>query len=75
MLAYSIEHALTSKLITRVIVSTDSKQYMEIARAYGSETPFIRPAEHARDESLDIDVFSHALSWLNEKESGQPHER
>ena len=57
MLAYSIEHALQSKLINRVIVSTESEEYAEIAREYGAETPFIRPIEYAQDQSIDIDVF------------------
>lgn len=72
MMAYSIEHALKSKLITRIIVSTDSEQYMEIAQRYGAETPFIRPMEFARDESLDIDVFYHALTWLRDNEGYLP---
>ncbi|WP_167956035.1 acylneuraminate cytidylyltransferase [Anaerosporobacter faecicola] len=68
MLAYSIEHALQSELINRVIVSTDSEEYAEIARQYGAETPFIRPAEYAQDHSLDIDVFYHCLAYLKETE-------
>jgi len=72
MIAYSIEQALSSKLITRVIVSTDSTKYMEIARLYGAETPFIRPGEFARDESPDIDVFYHALTWLRDHENYIP---
>lgn len=68
MMAYSIEHALNSKLINRVIVSTDSEEYAEIARQYGAEVPFIRPAEYATDTALDIDVFRHALTFLKETE-------
>ena len=43
LIAYSIEHALDTPEINRVIVSTDSKEYAKIARDYGAETPFIRP--------------------------------
>lgn len=68
MIAYSIEHALNSKYINRVIVSTDSEEYAEIARKYGADVPFIRPAEYATDTALDLDVFKHALSYLKEKE-------
>jgi len=68
MIAYSIEHGLKSKYINRVIVSTDSEQYADIARSYGAEVPFIRPAEYATDTALDIDVFRHALTYLREKE-------
>ena len=69
MLAYSIEHALKSRLINRVILSTDSEKYAEIGRQFGAEVPFIRPAEFATDTSLDIDVFRHALLWLKENEN------
>lgn len=68
MLAHSIEHAKQSKFITRVIVSTDSEQYAEIAGEYGAEVPFLRPAEYATDTALDYDVFYHALTWLMENE-------
>ena len=69
MIAYSVEHALRSKLIDRVVVSTDSPVYQEIARRYGAETPFLRPAEISMDASLDIEVFDHALWWLAENEN------
>lgn len=72
MLAYSIEHALQAKCIDRVIVSTDSEEYAKIAKKYGAETPFIRPAELAADTSLDIDVFEHALKYLEENEGYLP---
>lgn len=72
MIAYSIEHALESKLINRVIVSTDSEQYAQIAKYYGAEVPFLRPAEYATDTALDYDVFFHALTWLKEHEGYQP---
>lgn len=72
MLAYSIEHGLKTQYIDRVIVSTDSEKYAEIAKKYGAEVPFIRPAEYAADTSLDIDVFKHALSYLKEKEDYIP---
>lgn len=64
MLAHSIEHAKASKYINRIIVSTDSEEYAEIARRFGAETPFIRPEEISRDESLDIEVFEHLLEFL-----------
>ncbi len=68
MIAYSIEHALSSKYINRVIVSTDSEEYAEISRQYGAEVPFIRPKEYATDTALDFDVFKHALTYLKDKE-------
>lgn len=72
MIAYTIEHALQSRLINRVIVSTDSEEYAEISRKYGAEVPFIRPNSLAADDSLDIDVFKHALTYLEEAEQYYP---
>lgn len=72
MIAYSIEHALASKKIDRVIVSTDSEKYAKIAKEYGAETPFLRPKEYATDTALDIDVFQHTLSYLEESEKYIP---
>lgn len=69
MLAYSIEHGLKSKFINRVLLSTDNEDYARIGREYGAEVPFIRPSEYAQDNSLDIDVFYHCLSYLKEKEN------
>lgn len=72
MLAYSIKHGLDASKVTRVIVSTDSEKYAEIARKYGAEVPFMRPKEIASDTSLDIEVFEHALKYLWEKEKYMP---
>lgn len=72
MIAYSIEHGLKAECIDRVIVSTDSEKYADIARRYGAEVPFIRPAEYATDTALDIDVFRHALTFLKENEGYEP---
>lgn len=72
MLAYSIEHAKESRLVNRIIVTTDSEEYAKIAREYGAEVPFIRPAELATDTALDIDVFRHALMWLKDNEGYEP---
>lgn len=68
MLAYSIEQAKKSKYINRIIVSTDSEHYAKIAREYGAEVPFLRPAEYATDTSLDLEVFQHALEFLKKEE-------
>lgn len=72
LLAYSIEHARQSRLVNRIIVSTDSEQYASIAAAYGAEIPFLRPAEISGDSSLDIDVFEHALNFLRREEGYEP---
>ena len=72
LIAYSIEAALATTGITRVVVSTDSEEIAEVARRYGAEVPFLRPAAYAADHSLDLDVFVHALTWLQENENYIP---
>jgi CMP-N,N'-diacetyllegionaminic acid synthase len=64
LISYSIAAALQSKLVTRVICSTDSEEIAEVAKHYGAEVPFLRPTELAQDDSPDIDFFVHALSEL-----------
>ena len=72
LIAWSIAAALQSKLVTRVIVSTDDEEIAAVARAWGAETPFIRPAEFAEDRTTDLPVFEHALKWLAENEGYRP---
>lgn len=72
LLVHSIEHAHASHLIDRVIVSTDSPRYADIARAAGAEVPFLRPAALSGDHSTDLEVFTHALQWLEEHEHALP---
>jgi CMP-N,N'-diacetyllegionaminic acid synthase len=72
LIAYSIEHGRTSRLVTRTVVSTDDAEIAAVARAYGGDVPFLRPAEYAQDMSPDIDVFKHALQWLADHESYRP---
>jgi N-acylneuraminate cytidylyltransferase len=72
LIAYSIEQARTSRLVTRTIVSTDDAEIAAVARAHGGEVPFLRPAQYAQDMSPDIDVFKHALQWLVDHEGYRP---
>jgi CMP-N,N'-diacetyllegionaminic acid synthase len=64
LIAYAIGAALESSFIADVIVSTDDPEIAEIARTWGAETPFLRPAELATDAAKQIDVIHHALEWL-----------
>jgi N-acylneuraminate cytidylyltransferase len=72
LIAYSIAAALQAKTVTRVIVSTDDEEIAAVAREYGAETPFLRPAEFAQDNSTDQPLFQHALQWLAEHEGYKP---
>jgi CMP-N,N'-diacetyllegionaminic acid synthase len=72
LLAHSVEHGLTARNVDRVLVSTDSPRYRELALAAGAEAPFLRPAALAGDHSTDLEVFAHALEWLEEHEGYRP---
>ena len=72
LIAWSIAAAKQSRLVTRVIVSTDDEEIAEVAREWGAETPFFRPAELAQDKTTDLPVFEHALKWLEEIEGYHP---
>ncbi len=64
IIAWSIEAAVATGLFARVIVSTDSEAIAAVAREYGAETPFVRPAVLADDFTTTADVLLHALGWL-----------
>lgn len=72
LMVYSIAAGLQSNLVTRVIVSTDDREIAAIARQWGAETPFLRPEEFARDDTLDLPVAIHCLTWLAENENYRP---
>jgi CMP-N-acetylneuraminic acid synthetase len=72
LIAWSIEHALAVTRIERVIVSTDSEEIAAVARDYGAEVPFIRPADLALDDSHEWLAWRHALNYLRETTSSLP---
>ena len=72
MIAYAIAACKMCKGIDRIIVSTDSQEYAEIANYYGAETPFLRPAEISGDNSTDIEFMEHAITYLAEQEGKVP---
>jgi N-acylneuraminate cytidylyltransferase len=72
LLAYSIEAGLKARLVDRVIVSTDDEEIAEVARAWGAEVPFLRPASLAGDATPDLPVFQHAIDWLETHAGGVP---
>ena len=61
LMAYTIEQALQSGLFEHVVVSTDSDEIAEMAKTYGAEAWFLRPAELATDEAPKLPVIRHAF--------------
>ena len=66
LLQWSIELALKSPKIQRVIVSTDDHQIADIARNNGAEVPFMRPSKFSCDDSPGIDPVLHALDMMDD---------
>ena len=64
MIEWSIAACLASKVIDRVVVSTDSKSYARMAEAMGAEVPFLRPEEISGDNSTDYQFIIHALDFF-----------
>jgi YrbI family 3-deoxy-D-manno-octulosonate 8-phosphate phosphatase len=72
LIVWSIAAAKQSELVTRIIVSTDDPAIAAVAREYGAEAPFLRPAEISQDTTTDLPVFEHALKWLEDVEGYRP---
>ncbi len=72
LMYYTIKAAQKSKLIDRLIISTDSEEMAEVARGYGVEVPFIRPKELAEDDTMDHPVFEHALKYMSKEHGYNP---
>ena len=68
LISYTIEQALKSKYIDRVIVSTEDLEIAEISKSFGAEVPFLRPQELAQDDTLGIEPIIHAVNYLNGEE-------
>ena len=68
LIAYTIEAALKSKKITRIIVSTDCPKIAKISKKYGAEVPFLRPKEISTDRSGKFEVCQHTINFLAKEE-------
>lgn len=72
IIAYAIQAAQEAALFDRIVVSTDDEEIAAVARSYGAETPFVRPAELADDHATTMDVVRHGVEWLTDQ--GRPVE-
>lgn len=69
LIAYTIAAALAAKdRLYRVLVSTDDAEIAGIARQYGAEVPFTRPADLAGDRVPMIPVLQHAARFVEEQD-------
>ena len=72
LIAYTIKAALETPRLDEVLVSTDDELIAEVAREYGADVPFRRPADLAEDDTLTFPVLVHALDWLAEQRRYHP---
>lgn len=68
LIAWTIEEAKKSKLLDKIIVSTDDEEIMNVAKKWGAEVPFLRPSELARDDTPGIAPVLHALEYFSDYE-------
>jgi pseudaminic acid cytidylyltransferase len=64
MIAWSIHAAIESGCFDRVVVSTDDYEIAAVAKEFGAEVPFLRPASLSGDFSGTTEVIAHATKWL-----------
>lgn len=72
LLAYTVEAALGSRHLDRVLLSTDDEEIAEAGRRLGLKVPFLRPAELAADDTPMMAVIRHAVGWLESAEGYRP---
>ena len=72
LIAWTIDAARASKVVTRVVASTDSPEYADICRRHGAEVPFLRPPHLALDDVPALEPTLHALDWLAKNDRYEP---
>lgn len=68
LIAWTIEQVKSSKMIDKLIVSTDSNEIADVSEKYGAEVPELRPAHLATDDASSMDVLEYVLD--NEEKQG-----
>ena len=72
LIEYTFDAAKASRLLGRVLVSTDDEQIARIARKNEMEVPFLRPIDLAKDDSSTLSVIQHAVCFLQDNENYRP---
>jgi CMP-N,N'-diacetyllegionaminic acid synthase len=67
LIAWTVEAAGSSSYIDRLILSSDDTEIAQVAKQWGCDVPFMRPAALAGDQSTSIDVALHALDSVAER--------
>lgn len=72
LIEYTINSAKKSKLVSRIIISTDSKKIAKIGKNLNIDIPFIRPKKISGDKATSFEVVKHTLEFLEKNESYIP---
>ena len=67
LIAWTIDQAIASDYLDKIVVSTDSKIIADISKDFGAEVPFLRPKMLATDTATSVDVINHTLDYLTDK--------
>lgn len=67
LLQYTFGAGRNSKLLSRLILSSDDTAIIEVAELLGLEVPFVRPSHLAQDVTGSLEVVLHALDFLEAK--------
>ena len=70
LIAHTIEQALACAMIDGVFVSTDDDEIAQVARKYGAQVPYMRPAELATDEAPKLPAIEHLVAFLEKNGGG-----
>jgi CMP-N-acetylneuraminic acid synthetase len=73
LIAWTVEKAMQSGAIERLIVSTDDPAIADAARRAGAEVPFLRPPELAQDDTPHLPVIQHAVAHQRAAGYGASH--
>jgi len=71
LISWTIENALNSQYVDKVIVSSDDEEIIKISNTYGAETPFVRPDDLATDNATSFPVIKHAIEFLHDNYENQ----
>jgi len=69
LIAYTIEYFKKWGKADRIACSTDSKKIAEVAKKYGAEIPYMRPAELASDNSSKLHVLQHLINFCEKQDN------
>ena len=72
LLAYTVEAALVSTYLARIVLSTEDKEIADVGKKFGADVPFLRPVELAQDDTPALPVFQHVIRELGIRENYQP---